>query len=42
MKKSKKYADLKEDDEDYILLKAAQELMQGRGSLEVFCEFLLK
>ena len=36
------YAELKEDDENYVLLKTAQELMQGRGSLEVFCESLLK
>ena len=36
------YAELKEDDENYVLLKTAQELMQGSGSLEVFCESLLK
>lgn len=36
------YAELKEDSENYVLLKSAQELMQGRGSLEVFCEYLLK
>ena len=35
------YAELKEDDENYVLLKTAQELMQGRGSLEVFCNYLL-
>ena len=36
------YAELKEDVENFELLKAAQALMQGKGSLEVFCNYLLK
>ena len=34
------YAELKESDEHYELLKSAQALMQGKGSLETFCYYL--
>ena len=36
------YTELKEDDENYELLRAAQDLMKGNGSLEVFCNYLIK
>ncbi len=37
---SLEYAELKESDEHYELLKSAQALMQGKGSLETFCGYL--
>ena len=36
------YATLKEDNENYYLLKSAQALMRGEGNLSVFCDYLLE